>query len=753
MKNLRLGTKMAVIIGILVLTALTIAAVGVYQLKTLNAQVQHLAGVTAPKVVNCFNIRLEQLSAIRNEKNAVLSEKDEESRQFAEECRKAETRVNQLRQDLAQLLERDGAAEEKRELEEFNRWWEEFQKLQKQIIALGMINSHAKAAALLDGKVLEKVAALRESLGAVLKQADKEFAKPDPKDVPALAAAYKRSRLAASTGSLALEVRIKLARHAAAPSDEAKNPIEGQIKDLYKEIETNLEALGGPADAREQGPPDRAVAAFGQLKEVGAEVLKLSRTNSFVKAMELSLGPARDAALKCDAALAKLTDRLVEQREGEIGQARAHSAFATWLIAAVTVVGIALSLALSLVVTRSITRPVAQGVGLAEAIAKGDLTRRLDLSQRDEIGELAGAMNLVAATMTDVVKGERKVSERITGAAHELSGVSQQLVAQSEQMATQAGHVAGATEQMSTNINVMAAAAEEMSMNVASISSASEQISANVATISAAVDAGAKNVAAVSRSITEITRSFQEIAKDARDSSQTTAQATDLAGRATATMNALDRSAGEINKVTEVIKMIALQTNLLALNATIEATSAGEAGKGFAVVAHEIKELANQSGKAAEDIAQKIEGVQASTRGAVGVIQEVAQIIGTINTSAGRISGAVEKQTQAANAIACNAGEAGKGVEHIAASIAEVAKGANDMSKNAAEAAQAANDMSKNAAEAAKGAQESAANIQGVSQATKENTVSAQRVLGCAEQLTGIAQELQKVVGQFQIEG
>ena len=71
-------------------------------------------------------------------------------------------------------------------------------------------------------------------------------------------------------------------------------------------------------------------------------------------------------------------------------------------------------------------------------------------------------------------------------------------------------------------------------------------------------------------------------------------------------MRDLDQSSTEISKFTETIKMIALQTNLLALNATIEATSAGEAGKGFAVVAHEIKELANQSAKAAEDIAKKI---------------------------------------------------------------------------------------------------------------------------------------------------
>jgi methyl-accepting chemotaxis protein len=318
-------------------------------------------------------------------------------------------------------------------------------------------------------------------------------------------------------------------------------------------------------------------------------------------------------------------------------------------------------------------------------------------------------------------------------------------------MALQAGHVASSSEQMSTNINTMAAAAEQMSMNVVSISSASEEISANVGTISTAAEVTAKNVSTVVGAIQEGTQAFGAIAQDARNGSQITARAMEMAGQATATMNVLDRSASEINKVTEAIKMIALQTNLLALNATIEATSAGEAGKGFAVVAHEIKELANQSAQAAEDIARRIEAVQGGTRDAVRVIQGVSEIIGSINTSAGRISDAVEKRMHAASASAANLGEASKGVEHIAASIAEVAKGATDMSRNASEAAKGANDVSRNASEAAKGVRDISSNIHGVSQATKDNTASAERVNAAADRLRSIAGELQKIVGQFKV--
>jgi methyl-accepting chemotaxis protein len=250
-----------------------------------------------------------------------------------------------------------------------------------------------------------------------------------------------------------------------------------------------------------------------------------------------------------------------------------------------------------------------------------------------------------------------------------------------------------------------------------------------------------------------MTQSFGQVRGDVRNGSQIAAQAMDLAGNATHTMHALDASASEINKVTEIIKMIALQTNLLALNATIEATSAGEAGKGFAVVAGEIKELANQSGKAAEDIARKIETMQGSTREAVAVIQKVSKIISEINRASERIAESVEHQTHSASTIARNVSEASMGVGDVARSIAEVSKGANDVSRNAGDAASGATDMSRNAGEAAKAGKAIASSIQGLERATTTNAESAKRVNSSAQELTRIAAELQRLVGQFHLDG
>jgi methyl-accepting chemotaxis protein len=204
--------------------------------------------------------------------------------------------------------------------------------------------------------------------------------------------------------------------------------------------------------------------------------------------------------------------------------------------------------------------------------------------------------------------------------------------------------------------------------------------------------------------------------------------------------------------VTETIKMIALQTNLLALNATIEATSAGEAGKGFAVVAHEIKELANQSAKAAEGIARKIEGVQNGTRETVTVIQSVADVIKAINATADRISGSVEKQTQSAHTISSNVGEASKGVGDIARSIAEVAKAANDISRSVSEAARGANDVSRNVGESAKASQGISSSIITVGNAARATNSSATGVNTAADALDRIARDLRTLVGRFRLQ-
>jgi methyl-accepting chemotaxis protein len=748
--DLKLRTKLGLVVGVLVLTVVGIAVIGYTRLSFVSESLRHVVNVTFREAQAAATLRAHLLSSIREQKNAVLSENDTDSTESAKRCEQEMARAAQLRQDLEKLAEQDGSGGDRRTLDEFARQMDEFTTTQRQILALAVQNTNAKVRQLIHGKVAEQTAAALEGLTAVLARIDQELSEAQAgKDAARAAAAYKRARQAAQVQARLAELTSRLVQHNDATTDEAMDRIDEQLRGLFRDAEADLTAVAAAADDRDKAAAARASAALTELKSLTSQVQKLSRANTVTKSAQISLGASRETYERCAKTLERLIEGFIQRLESALASSESSATTAQRALVGAPLIGILISVGLAFVMVRAITGPVIQGVAVSKSIARGDLTQRLNMMQKDEIGQLARAMDNVATNFAEVLGSVRKVSDAIGGSAKELTTVSHQLLAQSEEMSTQAGTVAGSTEQMTGNIQTMAAAAEEMSMNVVSISSASEEISANVRTISSAAEATTRNVAEVTTAVTGATRAFEGIAAEAGEGSKVASRASHMAGEATATMAALDRSAGEISKVTEVIKTIALQTNLLALNATIEATSAGEAGKGFAVVAHEIKELANQSGRAAEDIARKIETVQGGTREAVSAIRQVAEIIAEINRSADRISRAVETQTRAAAHSAASLGEASKGVSEIAANIAEVAKGATDMSRNAGEAAQGASDVSKNAAEAAQGVREISANIHGVSQATKDNAASAQQVNAAAERLSRIASELQEIVGKF----
>jgi methyl-accepting chemotaxis protein len=550
-------------------------------------------------------------------------------------------------------------------------------------------------------------------------------------------------------------------------AQEAKNFSE-KAHEIAKQVDGDFPNLDEIIDSDHKSPNrqslEKLLASWHEYCKYQGRTLDLALKSLESKSAESIPKESATAAIDtcnssnqivddCFNALMELRESLRKRLDVDLEEISRVARNTRMLMIFVPLIGILVSLILASIITKSITLPLARGVEISTAVAQGDLTRRIGLRQHDEVGRLAAAIDHAAESFGKIVKDIHDTSQTIGGAAAELSSVSHQMLSQSEEMNIQAGHVASGTEQMTANVNTMAAAAEEMSMNVLAISSASEEISVNVGTISTAAESAARNVATVVGSIQESTQAFESISKDAREGSSIADKALVMADDANATMQSLDRSAAEIDKVTEAIKMIALQTNLLALNATIEATSAGDAGKGFAVVANEIKELAHQSAKAAEDIARKIEGVQASSREAIRVIGDVQEIIRDLNVSSSRIADAVEKQSAAAKISTSNLSEATQGVEHIAFSIAEVAKGASDMSRNASEAAQGASDVSRNAAEAAKAVGDISSNIHGVSQATRENTASAQQVNAAADRLASIAGQLKQLVDRFKIEG
>ncbi|MFF5228042.1 methyl-accepting chemotaxis protein [Dactylosporangium sp. NPDC000521] len=425
-----------------------------------------------------------------------------------------------------------------------------------------------------------------------------------------------------------------------------------------RDFSTELDAMARlPLPAADRAAVGAIRQAFDDFKALDDRVIAAYRagTPQQVKAAnDLVVGEG----LEVYARISDPVDQLLaaaQQRSAAADKAARSTASRTGSLAnivgsAALVLAVAMALALSVSILRPLRALHERLSDIAEG--EGDLTHRLAVSGNDEFTTVSREFNTFVDKIAATVRAISGSASTVAVASERLSDTSTRIMTSAQQTSTRSGLIVASADEVSDNVRTAATGAEHMSASI------------------------------------------QEIAGTAADAARIGGQTTELTQSAHDLIGRLSGSSQQIGNVVTVINDIAAQTNLLALNATIEAARAGEAGKGFAVVATEVKDLAQETGRATGDIASKVQSIQADTMAATEAITRIVEITGRLGDYQNTIAAAVEQQNATTTEIGRNISQAAAGSADIAANIATISDAARITTSGVEETRTAAEELS-----------------------------------------------------------
>jgi hemerythrin-like metal-binding protein len=488
---------------------------------------------------------------------------------------------------------------------------------------------------------------------------------------------FEAAALAGETQESLLLARLNAIKFLVEPSDALAAEAEAKVKEFVAESEALVKRLRNPERKR------LAAAAETQAKEYAeAFTAVVKATRELDKLVYHDMATLAEQFYDLAEQTVQSQDKAMERQKEETESGMARANVASW-----TGAGLALGLAvlLSWLIARSIVTPLSAMTGAMTELANGNKSVDIPARERtDEVGEMAKAMEIFKENTLrmDKLQAEQEANKAKAeadrkAALHHMADTFEESVGKVVQTVTSAAtQLQGASSQM-------AGTAHETSAQATTVASAAQQASANVETVAAATE--------------ELAASISEIAKQVERSQAVASRAEQEADNTTAQVRALSENVGRIGEVVVLINDIAAQTNLLALNATIEAARAGDAGKGFAVVANEVKNLANQTAKATDEIASQIKAVQEGTGNAVRAIDTISKVISEMGEISASVASAVQEQTAATGEIARNVEQAATGTTEVSDNITSVEQAARETGHAAEQISESATDLSKQA--------------------------------------------------------
>jgi methyl-accepting chemotaxis protein len=453
------------------------------------------------------------------------------------------------------------------------------------------------------------------------------------------------------------EVRLQVLTLATTPRGAAMQTIVAQIKTIDADMDRHWAAytatdMRGREKARDTY--DAALTTYRQIRD--QRLIPLALAGKIQEFLTLRAQQTAPVAATMQAALKSLRD--IEDATAAASMRSAQRAYssARTLIVVLILLGVALGVALSLLVGRAIARALGLTIDVLEDMARGRLDRRVPVTSRDEVGRMNSALNTA--------------TERLAAVLSEISSNVAALTAEAGELSTVASGLQANADESSARARDASAASADITLNILTVASGSDEIGASIA----------------------------EIARNTTEAATVAAQAVTDASQTEQTLRQLGESSDQISTVVKLITSIAEQTNLLALNATIEAARAGEAGKGFAVVANEVKDLAQETARATEDISGRVAAIQQDATAAMTAIAGITQVIGRINDAQSTIAAAVEEQSATTTEMSRNVNEVATRSREISDNVTSVAQIADHTTQGAASTAHASTRLAEIAA-------------------------------------------------------
>ncbi|SDE72883.1 methyl-accepting chemotaxis protein [Myxococcus virescens] len=417
-------------------------------------------------------------------------------------------------------------------------------------------------------------------------------------------------------------------------------------------------------------------------------------------------------------------------------------------------IGLALFLLVAFFISRAfILVPLDAMMGMARRLAEADLTGRVDVGTRDELGQLAEALNRIAQSWRDTLGRVRGVSDVVAGVVEQIhrtgttvSSGAGTVQARVEETSSSMVEMMASLRGIAENVEVLYQSAEESSSSIMEMAATNDEVAENVQAMAASVEETTSAIEEMTFSIKEVATNIQELSASTEETSSAISQMDAAIGQVEANaketarlseqvfddaqtgveslrktltgidriketsrsaanvIESLGRRISEIGNILNVIDDVAEQTNLLALNAAIIAAQAGEHGKGFAVVAEEIKDLAERTGASTKEIAELIRSIQEESRNAVVVmnqgvrsVEEGVQLGREAEGALRKINDSTQKSTQMVKAIARATVEQARGSKQVTASIHRISETVQQISKASNEQARGGEQIMKSA--------------------------------------------------------